>query len=189
MEGTSDRRDVTRFISEKYIFVSFWEGYKTDVLLGETTVTSSHVSGERFPVGSTEVVYSATDQTTQITSECRFSIEIVQPGSPTQPSPQWLLLAGTNIIPYVVGLEFFCEDTPQVSNGRLECTHTNFVYTCRAQCNDGFVRREEFKSNHTCGSRGWMPPFPTNFQYVACLREYTQLRYQNTTLFFLWIID
>ena len=82
---------------------------------------------------------------------------------------------------FCVGLEFFCEGTPPVSNGRLECTHTNFVYTCRAQCNDGFVRREEFRSNHTCGSRGWMPPFPTNFQYTACLREYTQLHYQNTT--------
>ena len=57
------------------------------VLLGETTVTASHVSGDRFPVGSTEVVYSANDQTTLLTSECRFSVEIVQPGSPIQPSP------------------------------------------------------------------------------------------------------
>ena len=72
--------------------------------------------------------------------------------------------------------EFFCENTPQVSNGYLACTHTNFVYTCRAQCDEGFVLTSDMSLNHTCGSRGWMPNFPQDFGQIACLSKSTIYR-------------
>lgn len=52
---------------------------------GNVTLNASHISGSKFSLGTTEVIYVATDQSGN-TEECRFTIEVKDMVAPLAPS-------------------------------------------------------------------------------------------------------
>ena len=65
--------------------------------------------------------------------------------------------------------EFYCAGTPAVANGALQCRHDNFIYKCRANCNQGYVSLDGYGDEHMCGSHGWIPEFPEAYATMSCM--------------------
>lgn len=100
--------------------------------------------GSRLPIGASRIRYTQLNEEGDTETVCSFYVN-VQTES------------------------YVCANTPSPNNGRIVCHNINQMYQCGVECDFGYIAYSGYDSLHTCRTPGWDPPFPEDFESMACI--------------------
>jgi hypothetical protein len=110
------------------------------------SVKSTPAWGSSFPVGVTQVTYTATDKA-GLTSTCRFLVNVTKIGSR------------------------MCH-IPNLQHGQFECTERSLRFNCSVRCHPGYIYQNTITGNSiTCTGGKWDKTIPENFELYSCLKK------------------